>query len=283
MQQFNLMPPAALRHLPGVSIQVARGGLYHGPNPYRSRPVEWEETVHADTGLLGLPTEHSYFSGPRKRMTFPDQSHINRVRDALWQRSGNGASVMVGSGFSRNSVPSGPQVVPLPTWEEVTRRLHAELYPQEDTASYPDQLRTAQEYEAAFGRGALHDALRRLVRHEEHHPGEPHKRLLQLPWVDIYTTNWDTLLERTRSNVFERHYSVVNSLKEIPMGKRPRIVKLHGSFPAQFPLIVTEEDYRMYPANVAPFVNTVQQAMMETVFLLNQSQGGNYILQRWQR
>ena len=281
MQQFNLMPPAALRHLPGVSIQVARGGLYHGPNPYRSRPVEWEETVHADTGLLGLPTEHSYFSGPRKRMTFPDQSHINRVRDALWQRSGNGASVMVGSGFSRNSVPSGPQVVPLPTWEEVTRRLHAELYPQEDTASYPDQLRTAQEYEAAFGRGALHDALRRLVRHEEHHPGEPHKRLLQLPWVDIYTTNWDTLLERTRSNVFERHYSVVNSLKEIPMGKRPRIVKLHGSFPAQFPLIVTEEDYRMYPANVAPFVNTVQQAMMETVFLLVGFSGDDPNFLKW--
>ena len=52
------------------------------------------------------------------------------------------------------------------------------------------------------------------------------------------------------------------------MGKRPRIVKLHGSFPAQFPLIVTEEDYRTYPAEFAPLVNTVQQAMMETVFLL---------------
>ena len=201
-------------------------------------------------------------------MTFPDQSHINRVRDALWRRSSNGASVMVGSGFSRNSVPIGPQVATLPTWEEVISRLQSELYPHEGIASYPNQLRIAQEYEAAFGRGALHDALRRLVRHEEHHPGTPHERLLQLPWMDIYTTNWDTLLERTRSNVFKRHFSVINSVGEIHMGKRPRIVKLHGSFPAQFPLIVTEEDYRTYPAKFAPFVNTVQQAMMETVFLL---------------
>ena len=201
-------------------------------------------------------------------MSFPDQSHINRVRDALWQRSGNGASVMVGSGFSRNAVPVGHLGATLPTWEEVTRQLHSELYPQEDGAGRPDQLRTAQEYEAAFGRSALHDALRRVVRHEEHNPGTTHQRLLRLPWQDIFTTNWDTLLERTRNHVAERHYSVINSKEEIPMGKRPRIVKLHGSFPAQFPLIVTEEDYRTYPAEFAPFVNTVQQAMMETVFLL---------------
>ena len=175
---------------------------------------------------------------------------------------------MVGSGFSRNSLPIGPQVITLPTWEEVTSRLHSELYPQESGTSDSNQLRTAQEYQATFGRGALHDALRRLVRHEEHHPGTLHQRMLQLPWQDIYTTNWDTLLERTRFNVVERHYSVVNNVEEIPMGKRPRIVKLHGSFPAQFPLIVTEEDYRTYPTKFAPFVNTVQQAMMETVFLL---------------
>ena len=167
--------------------------------------------------MLGLTTEHTSFYDPRKLMIFPDQSHINRVRDALWQRSSNGASVMVGSGFSRNSVPGGPHVATLPTWEEVTNQLHKELYPDERTDSRPDQLRTAQEYEAAFGRGPLHDTLRRLVRHEEHHPGELHKRLLQLPWVDIYTTNWDTLLERTRSDVFERHYSVINSVKEIPL------------------------------------------------------------------
>ena len=201
-------------------------------------------------------------------MNFPDQSHINRVRDALWQRSSNGASVMVGSGFSRNSVPTGPQVAVLPTWDEVTNQLQHELYPQETHAGRPNQLRTAQEYEAAFGRGALHEALRRLVRHEEHRPGATHQRLLQLPWQDIFTTNWDTLLERTGNDVVERHYSIINSVYEIPMAKRPRIVKLHGSFPAQFPLIVTEEDYRTYPAKFAPFVNTVQQAMMETVVLL---------------
>ena len=39
----------------GVSIRVARG-LYYSPRQFRSRPIEWEETVHQDTGLLGLTT-----------------------------------------------------------------------------------------------------------------------------------------------------------------------------------------------------------------------------------
>ena len=34
---------------------------------FRSHPIEWEETVHADTGLLGLTTKHIYFAGSRKK------------------------------------------------------------------------------------------------------------------------------------------------------------------------------------------------------------------------
>ena len=50
----------------GVSIRVAKG-LYYRPSTFRSRPIEWEETVHADTGLLGLTTKHVYFAGSRKK------------------------------------------------------------------------------------------------------------------------------------------------------------------------------------------------------------------------
>ena len=50
----------------GVSIRVARG-LYYSPRQFRSRPIEWEETVHQDTGLLGLTTKHLYFAGTKKK------------------------------------------------------------------------------------------------------------------------------------------------------------------------------------------------------------------------
>ena len=50
----------------GLSVRVARG-LYYRPSAFRSRPMEWEETVHAGTGMLGLTTKHIYFAGSRKR------------------------------------------------------------------------------------------------------------------------------------------------------------------------------------------------------------------------
>ena len=203
-------------------------------------------------------------------MSVPDQSHINRVRDALWQRSGDGASVMIGSGFSRNALKARPDANDPPTWRDVAKAVYAKLYPQDGDGdpgtATSNFLRLAQEYEAAFGRGDLHRFLRELIRDDDFLPGDIHTRLLSLPWRDVFTTNWDTLLERT--SVTGRAYSVVQNMDEIPLANRPRIVKLHGSFPSPFRLIFTEEDYRTYPTKFAPFVNTVQQAMMETVLCL---------------
>ena len=211
-------------------------------------------------------------------MLVPDQSHIDRICEALWRHSGSGASLMVGSGFSKSALKTRPDAKDLPIWSDVAREVADTLYPRSDSLS--DQngaaeprateglLRLAQEYETAFGRSDLHSLLRRLVRDDDFTPGPAHTRLLRLPWRDVFTTNWDTLLERTTTSVPSRAYSIVRNMGEIPLADRPRIVKLHGSFPSHFPLIFTEEDYRTYPTKFAPFVNTVQQTMMETVLCL---------------
>ena len=191
-------------------------------------------------------------------MQFPDQSHINRVRDALWQRS-SGATVMVGAGFSRNAARKRPDGLPPPTWrdliEEMSRKLsslHEIEGGREPTTAANSEtsgaLSLAQEYKAAFGRADLHGFLRNSIRDDEFKPGPMHERLLRLPWRDVFTTNWDTLLESAGPRVTERSYSVMRSTDEIPLTSRPRIVKLHGSVDAHFPLILTEEDYRTYPA-----------------------------------
>ena len=67
-------------------------------------------------------------------------------------------------------------------------------------------------------------------------PADTHIRLLKMPWRDVFTTNWDTLLEKARISVPERAYGVIRTVDEIPLTSQPRIVKLHGSLPAQFPL-----------------------------------------------
>ena len=203
-------------------------------------------------------------------MTVPDQRHINQVREALWHRPGAGASIMIGSGFSRNARRVRPGSKPLPMLDEIARDLSAKLYPDDGADEKIPQeriLRLAQAYEAEFGPTALHETLRRMVADDEFMPDSVHERLLRLPWADVFTTNWDTLLERASKTVRDRAYTIVRSKDDIPWGPRPRIIKLHGSLPDPR-LVLTEEDYRTYPTVFSPFVNTVQQAMMETIFVL---------------
>ena len=174
---------------------------------------------------------------------------------------------MIGSGFSRNADKPRSEVDDLPLWNDITSEIVGTLYPDIETPSI-DNLRLAQQYKTSFGRSDLHRLLGQLVRDRDFLPGRTHARLLKLPWRDVFTTNWDTLLERASQEIAEPPYSVVEDVDQLPLVSQPRIIKLHGSLPSKFPLIFTEEDYRTYPTKYAPFVNTVQQAMMETVFCL---------------
>jgi len=129
-------------------------------------------------------------------------------------------------------------------------------------------LRLAQEYEATHGRVSLDNLLQKVVPDNLYEPSTVHSQLLELPWADVFTTNWDTLLERAADGLLERNYERLMRIEDIPLKQRPRLVKLHGSFPSNGPFILTEDDFRTYPQKFAPFINLVQQSMMENVLCL---------------
>ena len=197
---------------------------------------------------------------------------------------------MVGSGFSRNARSARPDAAPIPLWSDLEAELEESLPdPRGDCGKEAEgqseptadrALELAQRYSEAFGRARLHEFLVKSVRDESFRPGELHRRLLTLPWRDVFTTNWDTLLEQCLP-LPERAYGVVTSADHLPVVAPPRIVKLHGSLPGTFPLIVTKADYTDYRDRFAPFVNTVQQSMMETVFLLLGFSGNDPNFRRW--
>ncbi|WP_439628893.1 SIR2 family NAD-dependent protein deacylase [Gemmata sp.] len=168
----------------------------------------------------------------------------------------------------------------MPTWEELTTALIDRLYPDgsggERRREWLSRVagatsvanRLAEEYTVAFGRHDLDNLIKETVPDADFGPGPLHRCLLELPWADVLTTNYDTLLEREAATVFRRRYTVVRRPEEISSAARPRIVKLHGSFPSNSPFILTEDDFRTYPRRYAPFVNLVRQAVMENSLCL---------------
>jgi hypothetical protein len=122
----------------------------------------------------------------------PDYPALKKLAAALWQedKSFYGAAVMVGAGFSRTAASTGDAKKILPLWEEISKALATEI----GSDIHADSLRLAEEYRAYFGRQALLDFLKKSIHDKAWVPGNLHKSLLELPWTEVLTTNWDTLL-----------------------------------------------------------------------------------------
>lgn len=211
-------------------------------------------------------------------MNFPDLPHLRKLQSDLWQWPESKASLFVGAGFSLNADPLPGINSKFPTWRTLVKAMFDELHPYERDASERSELarqkrfdstsalRIASEYEAAFGRQKLNALIHSQTPDLDHIPSQLHKNLMSLPWADVFTTNYDTLLERVE--LAGRSYQCVTTPYQLTTAFSPKIVKLHGSFPSNSPFIITEDDFRTYPRDFAPFVNTIQQALIQTSVVL---------------
>ncbi|MEO0836688.1 MAG: hypothetical protein AAFY16_12055, partial [Cyanobacteria bacterium J06642_3] len=159
-------------------------------------------------------------------MLFPDQHHIEQIRQRLWcGREFGQASVMIGAGFSRNADKISSTSPDFPLWWDLEKQMRGEL-PVDSIPANLDALGLASAYEQVFGRQRLEQFLINSIPDKQHNPGKLHELLLSLPWSDVFTTNYDTLLERTF--ILDRKYDVIYNPSDIPGRMKPRIVKLHG-------------------------------------------------------
>ncbi len=204
-------------------------------------------------------------------------AYINEIGNHLSEKNIYGAaSLMIGAGFSKNAKSLKDDDSLPPNWQELAYDMYDELYPLKqdhknriEECSGKNILSLAQKYQVIFGRKKLNKLIENSVADEMYEPTQLYNDLLQLDWEDVYTTNYDTLLERalSKSNL-KKEYKIIYSCKDLPKSTRPRLIKLHGSVDKSDDYIITEEDYRTYPKKYAPFVNTVQQSMLETKLCL---------------
>lgn len=179
------------------------------------------------------------------------------------------ASILVGAGFSRNALPANESVKgSMPLWNQLTDQFY-KLLDLEGSKEYLSPLTIAQEVEEMYDRPFLDSMIMSAMNDEHYRPAPIYSNLLALNWNNIFTTNYDRLLEWALDQYEAANYVVIRDEKDLLLSsKEKKIIKLHGSFPSNGPYIITEEDYRTYPKKHAIFVNTVQQALIEDTFCL---------------
>lgn len=211
-------------------------------------------------------------------MNFPDYDNFVRLQAYFQEWPNCSAAVMVGAGFSLNANPLPGTQSRFPTWNQLARAMFEEICPKptnateeeamawEQALDQSNPLAVASKYEAMRGRKKLDSFLHKAIPDKESEPGDLHKLLLQLPWRDVFTTNYDTLLER--ANELERSYGIVQFKEDLQSARIPRIVKLHGTLHSETRLIISREDYCNYPQCFEPYVQTVRQSLTENAMVL---------------
>lgn len=207
--------------------------------------------------------EEKLFEEFKYKLNANVKTHLEHIRKFVFTGQ---ASVMVGAGFSKNGKTTDK--AGMKDWNELAKVFYKKLYCQEPTDSdlkFVSPIRLASMVEATFGKKVLDELIENTLSPNGLRPGYLHEALLSVPWHDVFTTNYDTLLE---SSSAASSYTLVENKESLLYSVSPRIIKLHGSFRHTHPYIITEEDYRTYPQLHPEMVNTVRQALVENLFCL---------------
>lgn len=202
-----------------------------------------------------------------KKLTPTIKKQLDVIADHLWNTPSN-ACAFVGAGFSRNAIKKNRATPTSPGWSDLADRIKDQIPDGSSIdTKYLSVLKVADMYEASHTKGEMNRLLEGIIPDEELEPSELHENFLELPWHDVFTTNYDTLLERAADHIGGR-YTCINTQEEIANSVSPRIVKLHGSFSAGGDYVISEEDYRKYSTDKAVFENTIKQSLIENTFCL---------------
>lgn len=165
------------------------------------------------------------------------------------------AAIFIGAGLS---VPAG-----YPSWSELLEPLRMQL----GIEPVDDLPQLAQYYAdaAPSGREHIQDLVADQFADHDRVPTLAHQQLARLPLDEIWTTNYDTLLERAVDGAV----AIVDDeqlAQAIDPGSR-LVYKMHGSVTRPGSAVLTRDDYDRYPDQHPRFWHLLQAQVLTTSFL----------------
>lgn len=199
------------------------------------------------------------------------KQHLDFISDRLWNGQ---ASLFVGAGFSKNARPKNGEELP-PNWNELGDLFFEKVRHRKPNCrdrAYANVLRIAEEVKCVYGKKGLTDLIKESINDSNLEPSDLHLQLLKYPWCDVFTTNYDTLLERAADQLYDQGYYAYTTITEdaeMGLSSSPFLVKLHGDLKKPESIIITEEDYRTYPTSHQAMIGYIRHAiMMKTLVLI---------------
>lgn len=218
-------------------------------------------------------------------------------------------SAMVGAGFSQNAdVNKSPNEAKHPDWAQLLLHAYISLNPGEsenDEEKLLKEIKLTGESEIAAKYGKLNGSRESLDLYIENEFSkinkrtdykELHKKLLSLPWEDVITTNWDTLLEdAANGDSSNRFYEVVKTAKQLRFQK-PRIIKINGTLRTReeiknriytfddcsdYLYVITPQDFNEYAKEHEVFSNFMKGKFLECSFCLFGFSGNDPNFKYW--
>jgi len=221
-------------------------------------------------------------------------------------------SVMIGAGFSKNAKKE------FPSWDELLYDMVLELYEDEIEEKYFRYLnyRNKQNNEEEISKEKFEEnAVKKIIQREGYleivskyiklkgrkeaisiyienkfqkidkcneEELKIHKELLLLNWNNVYTTNYDTLLEQANEEINYKYEkdAILNS-SDLSIGNKNRIIKVHGTLRKEdrkeeygfdndryTQYIISKEDYEEYPKKHEAFTQLMRIALLQEKFML---------------
>jgi hypothetical protein len=203
---------------------------------------------------------------PIDELTFIDELGRKSLRELARALADGRAVLFAGAGLSFNARSRDGRGNRMPSWRDLASGMLEQL--GSELKGETDILKIADYYQSNFGRAALIETVRNLVRDHEHKPGPIHQLIAQLSFREIITTNYDTLIERSFEEQYLSPQVVVEDRDLVRRRQPPRIIKMNGCLNRNPPdMVITGDDFLSY-ATTHPLLQLfVTKSFIETQVL----------------
>ncbi|MCL2598605.1 MAG: SIR2 family protein [Firmicutes bacterium] len=181
------------------------------------------------------------------------------IRDFSQYCSQGNASIFVGSGLSRKAGYVG--------WKDMLRQRAQDI--GLDVDKEENLIDLAQYYVNSQQRLNIHADIREFFAYQKHSPVQEHHIIASLPLASVWTTNYDTLLERAYANANISYDILTNDASYEKLNLRAKVIinKIHGCMNDPTQCVLTRHDYEEFENKNAMVISQLKGELCSKAFL----------------